>query len=241
MSKPTIKFDEWMAQRDALMSQGKFDEALSLALKYTVLGTNGQPLNPNAELSDELETATSRPSKSARQSEYDDLFWQAQLAGKDAKEAARLAANELARRHGEPGHVVTQADAEADLEANRDAYSAYLLGRDGTESDEPLTIEAMAESIRAMNDENQPIGVDMDNVSANVRKREAADAHERQVNDLYRTMKASNPDMDDALVRQMAETAAGPVKAAAPKSTGAEGLADTPELREALGMPQKAA
>jgi hypothetical protein len=83
-----------------------------------------------------------RSDKSARQSEYDDLFWQAQLAGKDAKEAGRLANNELARRHGEAVNPENMSIAE--LEASIKSFDPSVMGLPSDNDAEPTAEEHVA-------------------------------------------------------------------------------------------------
>jgi hypothetical protein len=164
--------------------------------------------------------------KSARQAEFDALYWQATVAGKHAKEAARLATNELARRHGEPVNPDNMSFAE--LADSLRGMDPSVLGLP-SDNDAPQTDEefaaGLADLAASMADENTPIGVSMDNVAATVAHRQAQADHDQAVNSTVAAIQRSNPTMDATLIRQMAETAIGPVKVAAAKPTGAEALA----------------
>jgi hypothetical protein len=102
--------------------------------------------------------ATSAPEdegKSARQAEYDELLWQATLAGHSAKEAERLATNELARRHGEAVNLdnLSLAEVEAHLKGmdpallNPNNRTFGDMGEPMSEEDYEANVAALRESM----------------------------------------------------------------------------------------------
>lgn len=145
--------------------------------------------------------------KSARQVEYDGLLWQARLAGKDDAEAARLATNEIARRHGE---AVDPANLSlAELEASLKGMDPSVMGAPTFREDgEPLTdadLAALAESMQGP----KPLGVDMARSAALTAERDAdaqaASAREAAV----KASMQANPHM----TREQIERVIAPVEA----------------------------
>ena len=93
--------------------------------------------------------------RSARQSEYDDLLWQAKLTGKDAAEADRLARNELARRHGEAVDPEDMSVPELwDHLATLPSPFDPDAGQDDIRTD-PRTIEELTADLAAQLEERQ--------------------------------------------------------------------------------------
>jgi hypothetical protein len=119
----TLKFDEWLAKRDALMAAGRFSEAVNLSADYTILSSYGTPLNtplgsqggPSATQTPSVAPDLAPAEKTDRQIEYDDLVTQAILLGASRDEAAKRARTALALRHGEEPDLrdMTVAELEA--------------------------------------------------------------------------------------------------------------------------------
>lgn len=113
--------------------------------------------------------------KSARQEAWDDLFWQARLSGLDAKEATRLASNELARRNGEDPDIESMTAAEA--EAHLKTFDPSVMGAPvfDAEQGEPPTEEQFAADLTALAESMSPKqpGIDMNEVHRKTAERQA--------------------------------------------------------------------